>query len=134
MTSSGIRPSAQRIAVMEYLLTHLTHPTADEIYLALHPQLPTLSKTTVYNCLQGFVTHGAALAINLEDHQIRYDGTLEEHGHFLCLRCGAFFDVPLKLPQALKSPAGVVVYDIQLNYKGLCFHCLELNEKETNNQ
>lgn len=130
LTSCGIRPSAQRIAVMEYLLTHLTHPTADEIYTALHPELPTLSKTTVYNCLEGFVNNKAALAIRLDDHQMRYDGTLVEHGHFLCTDCGAFFDVPLKLPEALKSPAGVKVFDVQVNYRGLCAECLK---KQTNN-
>ncbi len=27
----GIRPSLQRLAIMEYLVTHPTHPTADEI-------------------------------------------------------------------------------------------------------
>ena len=33
----GIKPSVQRLAVMEYLKTHCTHPTADEIFSALSP-------------------------------------------------------------------------------------------------
>ena len=37
---------------MEYLMAHRTHPTVDEIYLALSPSIPTLSKTTVYNTLK----------------------------------------------------------------------------------
>ena len=47
LTEHGIKPSMQRMAVMEYLMTHRTHPTVDEIYTALHPSMPTLSKTTV---------------------------------------------------------------------------------------
>ena len=42
----------QRIAIMEYLMEHRTHPSADEIYTALSPSMPTLSKTTVYNTLK----------------------------------------------------------------------------------
>ena len=47
----SIKPSMQRIAIMEYLMEHRTHPSADEIYTALSPSMPTLSKTTVYNTL-----------------------------------------------------------------------------------
>ena len=50
----GIKPSIQRIAIMDYLLTHKTHPSIEEIYLALCDEIPTLSKTTVYNTLKLF--------------------------------------------------------------------------------
>ena len=45
----NIKPSMQRIAIMDYLMVHRVHPTADEIYNALYPTMPTLSKTTIYN-------------------------------------------------------------------------------------
>lgn len=48
----NIKPSVQRIAIMKYLMEHRTHPTVDEIYTALSPTIPTLSKTTVYNTLK----------------------------------------------------------------------------------
>ena len=44
----NIKPSMQRIAIMEYLMDHPIHPSADDIYTALSPSMPTLSKTTVY--------------------------------------------------------------------------------------
>lgn len=47
-----IKPSVQRIAIMDYLLKHKTHPCIDEIYTALCKEIPTLSKTTVYNTPQ----------------------------------------------------------------------------------
>ena len=43
----GIKPSLQRIAIVEYLMENRIHPTADDIYHALCIQVPTLSKTTV---------------------------------------------------------------------------------------
>ena len=57
----GVRPSVQRIAVMNYLLEHRTHPTVDEIYVALSKDMPTLSKTTVYNTLELLVKQKAVL-------------------------------------------------------------------------
>ena len=50
----GIHPSVQRIAIMDYLIKHRTHPTVDEVYTALSDEIPTLSKTTVYNTLKLF--------------------------------------------------------------------------------
>ena len=59
----GIHPSVQRIAIMDYLLKNHTHPTVDEVYVALCKVIPTLSKTTVYNTLRLFSEHGAALML-----------------------------------------------------------------------
>lgn len=46
LLSYQIKPSVQRIAIMDYLLKHHTHPSIDEIYMALCQDIPTLSKTT----------------------------------------------------------------------------------------
>ena len=35
LLAHGIKPSVQRIAIMEYLFQHHTHPTVDEIYTKL---------------------------------------------------------------------------------------------------
>ena len=35
LTSYNIKPSVQRIAIMDYLLKNKTHPCIDEIYLVL---------------------------------------------------------------------------------------------------
>jgi len=61
LTSCGVRPSPQRVAVMEYLMTHHTHPTVDAIYAALSGTMPTLSRTTVYNTLKLLVDEKSSL-------------------------------------------------------------------------
>ncbi len=123
----GVRPSLQRMAVMDYLLTHRTHPTAEEIYLHLSPSMATLSRTTVYNTLKLLVERGAVSAIDIEGRQTRYDGFTHLHGHFLCVGCGTLCDVPLDdaLCRGIRSaiPAGVSAGDIQILYKGLCAAC-----------
>mgnify|MGYP003302804091 CR=1 FL=1 len=61
----GIKPSMQRIAIMDYLLTHKDHPSIDAIFMALSKKMPTLSKTTVYNTLKLFVENGAAQMLKI---------------------------------------------------------------------
>ncbi|MBE9492712.1 MAG: transcriptional repressor, partial [Bacteroidetes bacterium] len=49
LKSHGIKPSYQRVRVFEYLIKNKSHPTVDTVYKALADEIPTLSKTTVYN-------------------------------------------------------------------------------------
>ena len=74
LLSYEIKPSVQRIAIMDYLLKHHTHPCIDEIYMALHDDIPTLSKTTVYNTLKLFVEHGAAKMLTIDERNACFDG------------------------------------------------------------
>ena len=76
LLSYHIKPSVQRIAIMDYLLKHHTHPRIDEIYMALCPDIPTLSKTTVYNTLKLFVEHGAARMLTIDERNACFDGDI----------------------------------------------------------
>ena len=83
----NIKPSMQRIAIMEYLMEHPIHPSADDIYTALSPSMPTLSKTTVYNTLKLFSEQGAALMLTIDEKNTNFDADTSVHSHFLCKRC-----------------------------------------------
>lgn len=126
LTVHHIKPSIQRMAVMEYLLEHRVHPTADDIYNTLHPVIPTLSKTTVYNTLRLFVEKGAVQQLTIEDKNARFDAETAPHAHFLCTRCGKVYDVKLTNVNLLSDadmPPGFQTDDIQLYLRGLCSHC-----------
>ena len=124
-----IRPSAQRVAIMQYLLTHATHPTVDEIYTALCPLIPTLSRTTVYNTLRMYSERGAAQMITIDDHHVSYDGDIRPHAHFICRQCGKVLDfhdvpqVPSQHPDRLQE--GCYIDEVQVYFKGLCGSCLK---------
>ena len=94
LLSFNVKPSVQRLAIMDYLLTHRTHPSIEEIYLALCDDIPTLSKTTVYNTLKLFVEHGAAQMLTIDERSVCYDGDITLHAHFLCKHCNKIFDLP----------------------------------------
>lgn len=127
----GIRPSIQRVSVMHYLLTHRNHPTADDIYLALVDDIPTLSRTTIYNTLHLLYEHGAGLAICIDGINAHFDAFTHPHAHFMCTKCGKVYDVELDDTTFMDKNPDCAAYttDVQLYYKGVCTDC---NTTKTN--
>lgn len=128
LTRKGIRPSAQRLAIMDYLIHHPIHPTIEDVYNALCTKLPTLSKTTVYNTLRMLSERQAAQMITIDDHRVCYDGNIEPHVHFFCKKCGRVTDLFGEQPPRLAEPMtidGNIVTEQQLYYKGICRECAE---------
>ncbi len=121
----NIRPSVQRVAIMQYLLDHRTHPTADDIYTELVKTMPTLSRTTVYNTLQLLVTNQAVLGLTIDQHNMHFDGYTHPHAHFLCRSCGKIFDVEVNshLREHLFTSDKFAIEKVELNYVGLCPDC-----------
>lgn len=135
LTSHGVKPSVQRLAIMDYLLTHLTHPTVEDVYQGLCKKIPTLSRTTVYNTLRLLSESHAAQMITIDDHHVCYDGIAEPHVHFLCKRCGYVCDLQDEQTPHLEKPRNVnghILSEVQLYYKGICARCNEeVQEQKT---
>jgi Fur family peroxide stress response transcriptional regulator len=91
LTDSGIKPSYQRIRIFSYLIEKKNHPTVEMIHKELIYDIPTLSKTTVYNTLKQFVEKGITQIINIEDNETRYDADISTHGHFKCIKCNKVY-------------------------------------------
>lgn len=127
----GVKPSMQRIAIMEYMMGHFTHPTADIIFNDLYTYIPTLSKTTVYNTLKLFEEHGAIQTITIDDKNLRYDADISTHAHFKCKNCGCINDLPINNVSIYEGQKykDFVITDYQLYYKGYCKECNELRVK-----
>ena len=51
LRKAGVRITPQRQAIMRYLISSHSHPTADEIYQALHPNF-LIYVATIYNNLR----------------------------------------------------------------------------------
>jgi len=125
LSKCGIKPSLHRIAVMEYLMCNLTHPTADTIFGNLFPAIPTLSKTTVYNTLKLFEEKKAITTIVIDGKNARYDADLSRHAHFQCRSCGAIRDLRLKdqIPVLVDKPDDMIFDDCHIYYRGRCEEC-----------
>ena len=129
LQSKGIHFSQQRIVIMDYLMKHPTHPTVDEIFVALSPRMPTLSRTTIYNTLKLFLRHGAIQALNIEDKNARFDACTDPHAHFQCTRCGHIYDIPIPYDAGTQSiPCNphlreFTVLQTHIYHKGICPQC-----------
>ncbi len=125
-----VKPSAQRLAIMEYMMDHKTHPSAEEVYAALSESMPTLSKTTVYNTLRLFAENGAVLMLTIDDKNVNFDADTSQHAHFMCKCCGKIFDfhsqVGLRKQKELREE-GHQVDEVHAYYKGTCKNCLNIN-------
>jgi Fe2+/Zn2+ uptake regulation proteins len=59
LQSHGLKATPQRLIVLEYLIKHQTHPTAEQI----HEDLENISLATVYNTLDKLVDSELVIAI-----------------------------------------------------------------------
>ncbi len=125
LISKGIHPSHQRVAIMDYLLKHQTHPNVEEIYNALNPSMPTLSKTTIYNTLKLFEEKRAICSITIDEKHTRYDAYTSMHAHFQCIKCGEIYDLELSQEPIIsqEQETKFTIHNTQIYYKGICPKC-----------
>jgi Fur family peroxide stress response transcriptional regulator len=134
LKDKGLKPTYQRLKVLEYLDKHLnTHPTVEMIYEKLLRRIPTLSMTTIYNTLGAFLERGLVSAETITGTEIRYDLITEPHHHFLCKECGNIIDIDVKCSIAerkTKAINGHMIEEVHGYFKGICRECLKQGNKK----
>ena len=124
LKNKNIRLSHQRLKVLEYLTQNYNHPTADQIYNGLHGEVPTLSKTTVYNTLNSLAEAGLVRVINIEDNETRYDVETHNHGHFKCDQCKKVYDFEIDIDSAeTHGLDNFIINEKSVYFKGICPQC-----------
>jgi len=129
LVNYGIRPSVQRSLIYGYLLEHRTHPTVDEIYEALCTEIPTLSKTTIYNTLALFAEKGAVLVLTFDGKTQHFDAYTNRHAHFVCQCCGKITDLPYPNVELEEMDEGFVLHQTEVTHKGICPEFNSLNNQ-----
>ena len=94
LTEHGIQPSAQRVAVADYVLHTTDHPSADQVWAEVKRTFPMLSRATVYNTLNLFTEKGLLRELVLAEGKVVFDPKLDPHHHFLDEETGEIVDVP----------------------------------------
>ena len=95
LADSGLRSTPQREVIYDVLLKKRDHPTADEVFVRVKSELPTISLATVYNCLETLVHCDLVRAVNFERGPTRYCPNLHPHAHFHDEQSGATHDIEL---------------------------------------
>lgn len=94
LSTAGVRPTAQRIAIAQYVLCAADHPTADDVKRWADKNFPKLSMATVYNTLSVLVKAGLLREFRLSHStKVVYDHNIESHHHFLDEKTGKLYDL-----------------------------------------
>lgn len=124
LEEKNIKPSLHRMKILEYLVMNRNHPNVETIFKAIAREIPTLSKTTIYNTLKTFQENGIVQFLTVEENEVRFDATMQHHAHFRCVTCGEVYDVELSTKVFdMDSVDGHRITGSQIYFFGLCRSC-----------
>lgn len=133
MKAQGLKPTYQRLKVLEYLNKHVDeHPTVEAMYEALTREIPTISMTTIYNTLNAFLEKGLVRAVTITGTEVRYDSITAHHHHFLCKKCGRIINIDIKCPLVEKEVIqGHKIEEFHGYLKGTCKWCVQKAKRKS---
>jgi Fur family peroxide stress response transcriptional regulator len=121
----GLKLTPQRMAILDFLEGNKQHPSAEDIYRAVHRRFPTMSLATVYSTLSALKEKGNVLELTLDPDKKRYDPETTLHNHLICVVCKRIVDVPeeyqLELPESARQDFSVIKSHVE--FYGLCPKC-----------
>ncbi|MGF1491449.1 MAG: Fur family transcriptional regulator [Microcoleaceae cyanobacterium] len=127
LKSKGLRVTPQRFAVYSYLQSTRSHPTAEQILVALNENQPVSSQATIYSTLQTLREVGLVREVLLEEGVSRYDANVNSHHHFRCRCCGAIEDIAWETFQVDLNllRKGLKPETCEVTIQGVCDRCQE---------
>lgn len=120
------RNTKQRQLVYDAVMGRCDHPSADDIYQAVHEKDDRISKGTVYRNLNVLSEKGEIAHVKVPSAD-RYDSRLDPHYHLRCRVCGRVFDAPMKYIDEydadMAAETGFIIESHQLLFEGVCRDC-----------
>ena len=116
----GIQPSAQRVAVAEFILGTSEHPSADQVWSRVSARFPMISRATVYNTLHLFSERGLLRELVLAEGRVVFDPKVDRHHHFIDETTGSIHDVPWEAVKVshIDTLDGFDVHEYQVVMRG----------------
>lgn len=130
--SSNTRNTIQRQLVLE-TAQQLDHPTAEEIYVMVRKEHPSISRGTVYRNLKRAVEKDTLRRVTVPGGADRFDITLEGHYHLVCTHCGRVQDAAIPFQADLVRRTAqhhdFQIDDHEIIFRGMCPAC-QAEEKQ----
>lgn len=121
------RNTRQRQLILDELRKLTSHPTATMLYDVVRRRLPTISLGTVYRNLEQMAAAGLVRKLETSGAAARYDGSIDQHDHIRCVRCGRVDDLPAvpldKMIPSVQDWGGYQVLDRRVEFTGICPEC-----------
>jgi Fe2+ or Zn2+ uptake regulation protein len=120
LNEHGIHPSAQRVAVAQYILFTDEHPSADRVWVRVRSRFPMISRATVYNTLNLFAEKGLVRELHLSPDSVVFDANTGAHHHFIDEETGRIYDIPWEKVGMRELPKvdGFQIRDYQVVMRG----------------
>ena len=124
---NGLKITPQRVAVYKALVNTDTHPTAEEVHKMVREDIHNISLDTVNRTLLTLAEIGAAFQVEGTGQPRRYDGGLEDHQHFRCIKCSKVIDFHyepfdnIEIPPQLQGRFEILRKTVYL--EGVCEAC-----------
>ena len=117
---AGLKYSRQREAVLVYLRSTKSHPTAEQVYQKIREEFPKISLGTVYRNLN--------LLADCGDGVEHFDATTTPHNHFICRRCRQVIDLEadwdFELDTKMDGEFPGKIEGHEIYFYGICKKCL----------
>ena len=121
------RNTVQRQIIQDALRTLANHPTADEVYDAVHEEHPSVGRATVYRTLGRLADEGEIGRVRINNGADRFDHQSFAHYHVRCTSCGRVDDVMIPLldnvDKAAEKASGYKITSHSLQFDGICPAC-----------
>jgi len=117
----------QRMAVYKVLLETTEHPSAETVFQKVRKVFPSISLDTVNRTLLTLSEIGVAFVVEGSGDAKRFDGNLESHQHFKCVKCKRIVDFSHKPFNNVPIPKGIskkfTVLKKAIYFEGICDLC-----------
>lgn len=120
--------SKQREEILDELKSTYSHPTAEEVYMAVKAKDNSVSRSTVYRNLNQLVDNNLVKRITTSVGIDRYDYVRDIHNHVVCIKCGKVFDFDYRFNYKrirfeVNNQIGVEVFNTGITFEGICSEC-----------
>jgi Fur family transcriptional regulator, peroxide stress response regulator len=123
----GLKITPQRMAVYKTLIESKEHPSAEMVWNYLKRMFPGISLDTVNRNLLTLAEIGSANIVEGSGDARRYDGDMENHQHFKCIKCKKVFDFHYEPFDDIKVPASIAakfkILRKTVYLEGICDSC-----------
>jgi Fur family peroxide stress response transcriptional regulator len=126
-TEGGLSLTPQRLAIYELLAADDSHLSAEDIFRRLKPNMPSLSRGTIYRTLELFEEQGLVSRLHALGDLALFEADMDPHHHLICVECRRVTDVHephLQTPTlSRKALGGFRVLSHRLHVMGVCPSC-----------
>jgi Fur family peroxide stress response transcriptional regulator len=124
---AGVKLTHQRLEIFREIAGSTEHPDAETVYRGVRARVPTVSLDTVYRTLWLLNDLRLVSTLGPKRESVRFDGNLEPHHHYVCVRCGLARDFESAELNALRIPESVEEFGTidatHVEVRGVCSRC-----------